>query len=694
MSAEIPQSALSAHLKQSIAGRRVLAAVFTTMEFDPGFFEQEVLPVILGAGNHHAVPIRLAQLEDALRGVPHGVAVFYDQDHLRGSETPKLDVSRIPVRVRSGVFHPKTILLLVEGGAESEGASDESASSDADGAEEPPRSLLVTAMSANLTRSGWWTNVEVAHTEEILAQDRTRLRKSLTRFLDRLARASKASGVSHDPLTKMREFLQGTHPIEHRSVGGELHPHFYDGKDGVVDFLRSSAGPTLNGMYLEIISPYFDNTPLSLALARLREAFSPKEVRVLLPRNDAGEALCNERMYSWLRTQPDCQWGRLPRELLRLSQQKDAKDRFVHAKVYRFFSLKPKREYLFVGSPNLTLPGHSGTGNHEAGFLVEVKPTALLGWWLEPDEKQPVAFRHESESDASASGGGTPLRLHFDWNSQSGQAYWDDDARSPIHTIEHAGVQLFDVPPLDPGQWVPLGEAESRALHQVLATTALLHAVAPKRPAAQLLVQESGMERRPSLLAELSPAEIMRYWATLGAHEREQLIEEHGEAALAAIVGSEWIARYVGPASTDSFFDRFAGVFQAFAALERTASTQLEKNETRDVVCRFFGKKHDSLEHLLDRVMAEHEAGTGDRLVHYVTGMCARQMLTVMRSEHPDLFREHQSAEARVHVQLDRFKTVKEQLIAGDPARMPDFLVWFESNFLRRAKPVEREAAR
>lgn len=692
MSAEIPRSVLSAHLKESIAGRRVLAAVFTTMEFDPGFFEQEVLPVVLGAGNHHAVRIRLAQLEDALRGVPHGVAVFYDQDHLQGSETPRLDVSRIPVRVRNGVFHPKTMFLLVEGMRE--GATDEPKSSDGDEAEEPPRSVLVTAMSANLTRSGWWTNVEVAHTEEINAGDRTRLRKSITRFLDGLDRVSTVTGTSHDPLAQIREFLRGTHPIEHRSVGGGLHPHFYDGKDGLVEFLRSAAGTALDGMYLEVISPYFDNTPVCRALTQLREAFLPREVRVFLPRNDAGEALCNERMHAWLRTQPDCQWGRLPADLLRLSQQKDAKERFVHAKVYRFFGLKPKREYLFVGSPNLTLPGHSGTGNQEAGFLVEVKSSARMDWWLEPDEKQPLAFRHESESDTSATGGGTPLRLRFDWSTQSGEAYWDDDARSPLHAIEQAGVQLFDVPSLDPRKWVSLGEAASRALHQVLATTALLHAVAAKRPGVQLLVQESGMECRPSLLTELSPAEIMRYWATLGANEREQLIEEHGEAALAAIGGSEWIARYVRPASTDSFFDRFAGVFQAFAALERTASAQLEKNETRDVICRLFGTKHDSLEHLLDRVMTEHEAGTGDRLVHYVTGMCARQTLKVMKSEHPDLFRDHQSGVARVDAQLGRLEMVKAQLVASDPSRMSDFLVWFESNFMRRAKPVEREVAR
>ncbi len=691
MSAEIPKSALSAHLEARIAGRRVLAAAFTTMEFDPGFFEQEVLPVVLGAGKHHAVQIRLWQLEDALRQVPHGVAVFYDQDHLKGAETPKLDVSRVPVRIRNGVFHPKVILLLVEAAPEHRRDRLEP-----DGAADlgPQRALLITSMSANLTRSGWWTNVEVAHTEEIEAGLRTRLRFSTTRFIDGLQRVLSATGGSHQPLAEMRAFLHDTRALDHRSASGWLHPHFYDGRGGLVDFLRSAAGNALDEMYLEVISPYFDNTPVCQALQRLMDAFAPMEVRVYLPRNDAGEALCNERMHAWLRDQPDCQWGRLPSDLLRSGPRKDARDRFVHAKVYRFFSLKPKREFLFVGSANLTLPGHSGVNNIEAGFLVQVSPASRLDWWLEPDERQPAVFKHESEADTSATGGGTPLRLRFDWNTHVADAFWDDDARSPEHRIEHAGVELFKVPVLEPRAWTALGEVPSNRLHEVLATTALLRATAPGCLAAQLLVQESGMERRPSLISELTPAEIMRYWATLDQEQRAQLIEEHGQAALAAIGGSEWVARYVENPAPDSFFDRFAGVFQAFAALERTASAALEKHETRDVVCRLFGNKHDSLEHLLDRVMSEHEAGTGDRLVHYVTGLCAQQTLTAMRAAWPDFFREHRSGLERLSAQLDRFDAVKRSLKANDPAGMTDFLDWFEPNFLRRAKPVEPETVR
>ena len=690
MSDEIPNGVLSEHLKTRIAGRRVTAAVFTTMEFDPGFFEQEALPVLFNSATHHHVAIRIAQLDDALRRVPYGISVYYDPGHLRGSETPELDIARIPMGVRTGLFHSKVILLLLEGWPD---GSREASASPGDG-RAVPVSLLATALSANLTQSGWWSNVEVAHTEEIKAGARTRLRKPLTEFLDDLMRKTDATDPAHDPIRPMRQFLKETKPNLQRSAGQWMHPHFYEGKGGLVAFLRDAAGNALDGLNLEVISPYFDKFAVSRPLEQLIEAFSLREVRVFLPRNEAGEALCNERMFKWLKQQPNCAWGRLPAGLLRSGPTKDATDRFVHAKVYRFFSLKPKREYLFVGSPNLTSAGHSGSGNREAGFFVEPQPSPRLDWWLEPDEKQPLSFSQETESDTSRSDGGTALRLRFDWRTGRAEAYWDDDTVSPPHRIEHAEVARFEVPELPPGAWSTLGDEATRQLAEILPTTALLTAVSAKGASGKLLVQETGMERRPSLLLELTPAEFMRYWATLDPEQRARLIEEHGEAALAAIGGSEWVARHLPLAATDSFFNRFAGIYQAFAALERTARKLLDNGETRDVVCRLFGLKQDSLEFLLGRVLEEHEAGKGDRLVHYVTGLCARQTLAVMRADYPAFFREHMSALDRVGVALARFEQVKQAMLDSDPERMSAFLEWFEPTFLKRAKLVEREAAR
>src|SRR5688500_3021044 len=115
-SQDIPQSVLSEHFQERLVGRRVLGLLFLTFEFDPGFFEHEILPVMLDTPVSHAEVPRLLQLEAALRDLPHGVTVIYDWSGLRNSDykSPRLDVRRIPARVRTGIFHAKNVLILTE----------------------------------------------------------------------------------------------------------------------------------------------------------------------------------------------------------------------------------------------------------------------------------------------------------------------------------------------------------------------------------------------------------------------------------------------------------------------------------------------------------------------------------------------------------------------------------------------------
>ena len=42
----LPEAVLSRRLAEAVRGRRVRSAVFTTFNFDPGFFELQVLPLL------------------------------------------------------------------------------------------------------------------------------------------------------------------------------------------------------------------------------------------------------------------------------------------------------------------------------------------------------------------------------------------------------------------------------------------------------------------------------------------------------------------------------------------------------------------------------------------------------------------------------------------------------------------------
>ena len=154
-------------MAEAIDGRRVRRAVFTTFSFDPGFFEINILPVLFDQPFSQPDKVRRLQLEDALRTIDH-VAVYYDRRALtQDGEPAQLDYRRLDVSRTTGYFHPKVVLLLVDDRHEGEGT----AHSYKEGDEPIRQALIVAILSANLTRAGWWENVECAHVEEIKDRD-------------------------------------------------------------------------------------------------------------------------------------------------------------------------------------------------------------------------------------------------------------------------------------------------------------------------------------------------------------------------------------------------------------------------------------------------------------------------------------------------------------------------------------------
>ena len=65
VSARWPEAVLSGGLAEVVRGRRVRTAVFTTFNFDPGFFELQVLPLLFPQSFSQVDKVRLLQLEDA-----------------------------------------------------------------------------------------------------------------------------------------------------------------------------------------------------------------------------------------------------------------------------------------------------------------------------------------------------------------------------------------------------------------------------------------------------------------------------------------------------------------------------------------------------------------------------------------------------------------------------------------------------
>jgi hypothetical protein len=675
-----PTAVLSDELKSVVAGRRLLAAIFLTFRFEPDFFEQQVLPLFFDVSLSHAEAIKRVQMEDLLRDVSHGVAVYYDQNGLvAGANPARLDVRRIAVRHATGIFHPKNVFALVE-------------AVEPDGDGHRTQALIVASMSANLTRAGWWENVEVCHIEKLQEGELTRLKDDLLGFLDGLERrVSEKAPDGHAPLKAIKAFLRSTTQRQVRSAAGRLEPHFFDGGTAVVEFLDGVAGRDLRGLNLEIVSPYFDAGPTSAPLSDLIERFAPREIRLFLPKNESGEALCSKDIFEWVKSQPDVSWARLPKTVTRGGKAENARPRTVHAKVYRFFSAQPKREFLFVGSVNLTNPAHRRGGNLETGFLVELDPPRRPDWWMERDGSKAAIYERRGEDEGAVSDSGSRLSLRYWWDSKRTEAYWDDPGRPSVLSVSWSGGALFDVDGLESRQWTELPAIAATALEQVLRSTSILLVKGDRADVVPILVQEEGMKSKPSALFDLSPSEILRYWSLLTAEQRAAFLDR---LAPEAAIGDDanLVTRYGRAVERDTFFDRFAGIFISFGNLERHIRDSLAAGNSRAAEYRLFGQKYDSLGRLLDRVREDSEKSSDELVEHYVMVLCARQMVTELRRDCADFFKEHANDARRLAEQLAIVRALRARLAeSGDPT-MTEFLDWFEEWFLRRAAPVEREA--
>lgn len=672
--ADVPRAVLSEQFQERMKARRLRSAVFLTFQFDSGFFEQEVLPVFIDVPLSHAAIMRVVHLEDALRTLPGHIAVYYDANGLVSSDagSAKLDIRRIPVQHRPGVFHPKNVFLLVE--------ADEP---DDDG--HRAQALIAASLSANLTRTGWWENVEACHLEEIEDGDKTRLKEDLASFLEGLRRRAPAE-AGHLALREILTFLRRAETRLQKSSSGQLHPHFYAGPEPVIDFLDRTAGDLLHNTYLEIISPYFDDAAECRPLQALIERFQPKEVRVFLPRSSAGHALCRRELYHAVRALREVSWGHLSRDIVQLGRSDDAGERFVHAKVYRFFTQTPKREVYFLGSANLTAPGHQGQ-NLETGFLVEVIPPRRPDFWLTIDKRTPSEFEVHTEGEDAAKSGGTRLNLRYHWDRAAAEAFWDARTPSPELRIETRNIELGRFSSLPPRTWTVLSPELTERIGELLKETSLFLVHGDGEAPAMLLVQEEGMAAKPSLFLQLSAADILRYWALLTPAQRTAFLDTRAPELALAGPGADLVARSRIALEEETFFDRFAGFFHSFACMERATREALAAGREREVDYRLFGQKYDSLGNLLNRVTSDDDRSTDvDR---YVIILCARQLCLEIKRDHPDYWSGHAGAARALEQRLGELSVIRQRLAEQNAAELPAFLDWFERRFMQRAAPLK-----
>jgi hypothetical protein len=657
---------LSDELAAAIAKRRVKAAVFLTFQFDPAFFEEEILPLLFEQSFSHIPQIRLVQLEERLRNVEH-VAVYYDRRGLTPEAGPaRLDYRRFGLLCRKGFFHPKNIFLLIE-------------NQDGDRRWE---SLLLATLSANLTRAGWWENVEVAYITEIASGEKCTYRQELLSLISRLKQEDTIP-EEHAALETIRSFLlKNVEEAIWFRKQGRLLPRLYLGQTPLPEFLAHFVEP--NTYNLEIISPYFDQVANSKTLSQLIERLRPKATRVFLPRANDGSAECLEHFFSQVQQLPQVFWGLLPNSVIGTSSVTRANtvQRHVHAKVYRFWNQVD--EFLFIGSVNLTAPAHSvvNAGNFETGVLIEIKVTGQQGWWLQAlGNNIPTEFHKVSFEETDISEPPCEVTFSFDWDSNTLTYYWEASSFSTHQRADifAQNISQFMISPIEFNKWISLPTNAAEHIKELLSSTSLVEVSVDGGNHFRALIREEGMARKPTLFLSLTPEEILHYWSLLSPEQRELFILQK---SLIDIDG--YVRKSTQPQSTeDSMFDRFAGIVHAFGRLEEHVRDSLEAGNETEVVYRLLGEKYDSLPSLIEKIIKDEES---DRVRRYVTILCARQVLDRIEKDFPDFRAQHRPSFNFLRNELREVDKIEAGFTFETPEIRAEFFAWFREMFLRPSR--------
>lgn len=682
----IPLKVLTEQVAEAIDGRDVKTAVFTTFSFDPGFFELHILPVLFDRPFSQPEKVRRLQLEDALGTIDH-LAVYYDRRALaQDGEPAQLDYRRLDVSRRTGYFHPKVILILVQ-----ERNSDGNASGrNRDGSAPTNMALIVGILSANLTRSGWWENVECAHIEEI--KDRSvdgkpcSFRSDLLSIIRRI-RYSASDTDDQSALEGIRNFLlqrtQRSH-VARRHSNRRHHTRIFAGqsRESLSTWLRRFSLDN-HDLNLEVISPFFDSQGEG-PLRELIGAIRPKEIRIFHPTDSDGASLVTRDTYEAIRALDSTQWARFPGEVVSRGRDHLSErllPRRVHAKVYRFWK-RDGPDLLLVGSPNLTRAGHShgSAGNLEAGFLVDFSHAQYpRRWWLEPLERDADRFiastpREEDGCDVV----GLNLSLRFDWGAKELSYRLEGHVADGFAIQTTSGETFGTISHPVHGRWTAFAKDISDRLERLLRSTSFL-VIRYGVNSWRVLIREENMGHRPSLLLELTPAEILEYWSLLTPAQRAQFMESRIPDQVEGLS----VSRADRLRSRDTLFDRFAGIYHGFGCFERSIDEALGSGRDNVAEARLLGAKYDSLPNLLANVLQQSDS---DPILAYVTLLCAKQLRHKFGRRYEEFFRSRPLHVKRLDDQLSHLPCLRSALELHDP-EADDFLQWYEEAFLR---PVDQ----
>ncbi|WP_341303219.1 hypothetical protein [Pseudomonas sp. TMP25] len=645
---------ISEAFRAVIGEREVVHALFTTYSFEPDFFELEVLPLLLGnpalSSNES---IRYYQLQSLMRQHAGRLAVVYDLSVFDPQLAPRLEVDYLPMRVGGACQHAKLMVLVVRDRKSKQ------------------LSIVLGAGSFNLTKAGWWENLEVGHWVEL--SEGSSPGNILEPLLDalRFYQARTPSPVLDSILSVAMAFEASADDPNcsfYFSGNGAAHRHFDT-------FIAEHADADSS---LEVISPFFADDGNNRTIIDFLGLFP--SATVLLPLDEQGQALVDRQsMYEAL-PRESIIWGQWC-ECIRKSRL-DPKNpyRRLHAKIYQAYG---KDSWCFVGSVNLSFKAFRQ--NVEAGFLLkggDIKPL-LVALHVPPDR-----FKVEVEASSASAADDLvmpPICVAFDW--QTDLLYTSCTASGELVLLNSAAEPLVSV--VLNGADDQISPASQLKTH--LQGSSLLHArwLSDAGSAeGTVLISQRNLFCRPTHLPALDLQALLKIF--IGMHESRRL-ELFGDLAVRLLhasqddgVQDEFLPELTAAGSSESFFAEFSQVNGAFWELAERLVKAEREGDFQALAYYLKGQQPDSLRKVLASIVGLDSTNKETSLiVRYLTLLSVADLLGRFAA-HADEALIHEAETALSVLERD------ELLTQLDGAEGEHFIRWFKTKFFEPVAAMTR----
>ena len=373
--------------------------VFTTFDFDPEFFANHVVSYLMG--NEYEGITKIGELNAANSWIEKNhVCVYYDISGLKVNENTILTIPVYPVKISTGVFHPKVIAIYGRCRKNSKMMAH----------------LFVS--SANLTVNGYGRNVECFTAIEVTTK---MVAESLSAFLKALRNTSE-----HHEANQFREFIGY---LNNGQFSDNDKVEFFWNLDGRTSkrYWLETRLASLPAYGLEVISPYFDENSLPERIENVNSWST-----TLYLSKDNGFYNIKKSIYRELKQKDNI-------TLYQLRADEKNTERFAHAKLIK------KANTIVIGSYNFTEAALCGK-NAEAAIIYNRVNSYYFPFDANIEESD---FIDDSEiinnQDSVMNSSRVFVTVTADWNSKNIFISVNDDDLSSKKYVIAIGKKTIEI---------------------------------------------------------------------------------------------------------------------------------------------------------------------------------------------------------------------------------------------------------